>query len=38
MECDNLNALAVFCATEQNLDPQTKQRYRINRAYVFSGE
>lgn len=36
MLCDNLNALAAFCATEQNLDLQTRQRYRINRAYAFS--
>ena len=36
MLCDNLNALAVFCATEQNLDVQTRQYYRINRAYVFA--
>jgi hypothetical protein len=31
MLCDNLNAVAVFCATEQNLDVQVQSGYRINR-------
>lgn len=36
MLCDNLNALAVFCATEQNLDAQVRSGYRINRTYTFA--
>lgn len=34
MLCDNLNALAVFCATEHSLDAQAQSNYRINRTYA----
>lgn len=36
MLCDNLNALAAFCATEHTLDAQTQTNYRINRTYAFA--
>ena len=36
MLCDNLNAIAVYCAADHIQDRETETDYRINRTYAFA--